>query len=762
MTITEKQVGAAWLAWDLVKHGFEPKKTMRAALEAAERVREVPALPTRETLAALPGTQFYSTDAEYQIETHATADDARSAAESALESGREGGEWSEGTESVEWGVLVPFEEAQEFDRVEPDADSDDERAQMAANRGWSHYCSYKMVEVIAKRPPAPSPRVVTVDHKLAVALSDRIWVHAVGGQLPGSKLDGIVLEALRAVLGESFVAQSALDPIMRDFAIDGDETPYEVAERQNAALGQLAGKLAAVREQLEATQKMAAGLADHSLLEALKHELHESREALESTRKMAAGLADHTLLEALKRELHEERSLAGLARQRLSRAFNRPDHWLLVELVDAAGRGLADEHAKLVEVADKLRAAQSAASELAMLKSEHATLCEHYGQVDKERSDGWGRAHNAERKLREIASLCEGEFSVQAGVRWALENMKAPHGPWYMADALRKIGEVLKPGDVNVVVDHAANPIDAVAMLDQMQKEPSALERERDEVATHRARLERELDSVLAERDAARNTVERLSAKEAIDRQASATRFNELERRLAVCREACAAQGKPSGSPEDETLLMAAQKQLSWVRMMVEQWEHMAKKGEHQNMEDCAAAMRTIIGSRQAELTAAEKKLQALRNTATAALDVLQDTRWSPIGDMAAWAKTGDGMNHSCVMAAIESLRMAIECETAATPKAAPSPNAPTDIAALPDWWDARRLAQGKPDASRCAAELRVALASKHAPSPLDDLRARQDWLEKVVRSCADRLGADHPVGAAMRDALDGVEGGAW
>lgn len=41
-----------------------------------------------------------------------------------------------------------------------------------------------------------------------------------------------------------------------------------------------------------------------------------------------------------------------------------------------------------------------------------------------------------------------------------------------------------------------------------------------------------------------------------------------------------------------------------------------------------------------------------------------------------------------------------------------PDPDAPTTIAALPDYWDERRKRQGKPDLSRCAAELRVALAS--------------------------------------------------
>lgn len=50
---------------------------------------------------------------------------------------------------------------------------------------------------------------------------------------------------------------------------------------------------------------------------------------------------------------------------------------------------------------------------------------------------------------------------------------------------------------------------------------------------------------------------------------------------------------------------------------------------------------------------------------------------------------------------------------------AEPQPDAPVDIAKLPDYWDARRRQQGKPDLSRCAAELRLALAARaNAPVP--------------------------------------------
>lgn len=44
-----------------------------------------------------------------------------------------------------------------------------------------------------------------------------------------------------------------------------------------------------------------------------------------------------------------------------------------------------------------------------------------------------------------------------------------------------------------------------------------------------------------------------------------------------------------------------------------------------------------------------------------------------------------------------------------------PRPGAPLDIAALPDWWDEQRRADGKPDASTCGAELRLALKAARA-----------------------------------------------
>lgn len=48
---------------------------------------------------------------------------------------------------------------------------------------------------------------------------------------------------------------------------------------------------------------------------------------------------------------------------------------------------------------------------------------------------------------------------------------------------------------------------------------------------------------------------------------------------------------------------------------------------------------------------------------------------------------------------------------------ATPRDGAPLDIAALPDWWDAQRALDGKPDASTCAAELRRALEARAFPA---------------------------------------------
>lgn len=55
-------------------------------------------------------------------------------------------------------------------------------------------------------------------------------------------------------------------------------------------------------------------------------------------------------------------------------------------------------------------------------------------------------------------------------------------------------------------------------------------------------------------------------------------------------------------------------------------------------------------------------------------------------------------------------------------PLAQPRPDAPLEIMALPDWWDAQRASLGK-DKSICAAELRLALA-RRASAPVVELRS--------------------------------------
>lgn len=75
-----------------------------------------------------------------------------------------------------------------------------------------------------------------------------------------------------------------------------------------------------------------------------------------------------------------------------------------------------------------------------------------------------------------------------------------------------------------------------------------------------------------------------------------------------------------------------------------------------------------------------------------------------------AWTKSRvdhgqyESMRRALAAASVPAQRLVL-------PPAEPQPDAPTDIAALPDYWDERRRRQGKPDLSRCAAELRRALA---------------------------------------------------
>jgi hypothetical protein len=70
---------------------------------------------------------------------------------------------------------------------------------------------------------------------------------------------------------------------------------------------------------------------------------------------------------------------------------------------------------------------------------------------------------------------------------------------------------------------------------------------------------------------------------------------------------------------------------------------------------------------------------------------------------------------------AIDPVLRAFEADGIVLPAPAPiepDADAPLDVHALPAFWDARRAAQGKPDASRCAAELRRALQPASASQP--------------------------------------------
>jgi hypothetical protein len=64
----------------------------------------------------------------------------------------------------------------------------------------------------------------------------------------------------------------------------------------------------------------------------------------------------------------------------------------------------------------------------------------------------------------------------------------------------------------------------------------------------------------------------------------------------------------------------------------------------------------------------------------------------------------------------------------------AADPNAPLHIGLLPDYWDERRERESKPDTSRCAADLRQALASR-MPLPFSvRAKARAAAIEAVER----------------------------
>lgn len=68
-------------------------------------------------------------------------------------------------------------------------------------------------------------------------------------------------------------------------------------------------------------------------------------------------------------------------------------------------------------------------------------------------------------------------------------------------------------------------------------------------------------------------------------------------------------------------------------------------------------------------------------------------------------------------------------------------PRAPYDIARLPDYWDQRRAAEGKPDKSRCGADLRQALANQSLVPlvPPTETGQKPLWQVKVACTNLDR-----------------------
>jgi hypothetical protein len=86
---------------------------------------------------------------------------------------------------------------------------------------------------------------------------------------------------------------------------------------------------------------------------------------------------------------------------------------------------------------------------------------------------------------------------------------------------------------------------------------------------------------------------------------------------------------------------------------------------------------------------------------------------------------------------------------------AEPQPDAPTHIPSLPDYWDQRRAKQQKPDKSRCAAELRIALADIPEPA-----QAGGEWTHDEAERLSKRMAGINsifPGGHAnlLRDALN-------
>lgn len=80
----------------------------------------------------IPGATWYAYLPDSGYETHETEKEAREAAESACELDP-GDEWPEDQTAVEWGIMIPFGEAEAFDRTDPPEDSE-----------WTDVLSYRI------------------------------------------------------------------------------------------------------------------------------------------------------------------------------------------------------------------------------------------------------------------------------------------------------------------------------------------------------------------------------------------------------------------------------------------------------------------------------------------------------------------------------------------------------------------------------------------------------------------------------------------
>lgn len=123
--------------------------------------------------------RYFSIDSEACFQTHATAEEARAAAEEALddERDRSGDGWSEEVEQIAWGVIV--QTATQVDRVtleEAEAAGHEMVGTLRAN-GWDYHCGY---ELRPELPEGDLPDVVAG----ALALSEVAAVLAEAGWRP--------------------------------------------------------------------------------------------------------------------------------------------------------------------------------------------------------------------------------------------------------------------------------------------------------------------------------------------------------------------------------------------------------------------------------------------------------------------------------------------------------------------------------------------------------------------------------------------------